>query len=132
MKNPNEIDSVDNHRYIRRILVIIYLTTTLSILFLPMFFGEAIGWMLGSIASSINFILLARSIRKGLNLEADKSKLKAVKGTLLRYVFLIVYSILIMIIIKPNILTFGISLLSAQIAIYVNEVLENLKRSKYH
>jgi hypothetical protein len=121
---------MENKRYVKRILVIILLTNIPAILTLPLFFREALGWILGSIASAINFIWLAHNVKMSLDLQPTKSKLNAVKGTYLRLMFLLIYSVLILNFVKPNIISFGLSLLAVQMVIYLNELVKNLKKSR--
>lgn len=121
---------MENRKYVKRILVIILLTNIPAALSLPLFFREALGWILGSVASAINFFWLAHNVKMSLGLQPTKSKLNAVKGTYLRLLFLLIYSVLILNFIKPNIISFGLSLLVVQIVIYLNEFVKNLKRSR--
>ena len=121
---------MENNKYVKRILVIILLTNIPAALSLPLFFKEALGWILGSVASAINFFWLAHNVKIGLGLQPTKSKLNAVKGTYLRLLFLLIYSVLILNFVKPNIISFGLSLLAAQMVIYLNEFVKNLKRSR--
>lgn len=122
---------MNNKIYVKRIVIIILLTNVPAILSLPLFYKEALGWISGSIASFINFIWLADNVKKSMRLLETKSKLNAVKGTLLRLLFLAVYSVVIVYLLRPNIVVFGLGLLSAQICIYGNEIYENIKKSKY-
>ena len=122
---------MENKKYVKRILVIILLTNIPAILTLPLFFREALGWILGSIASAINFFWLAHNVKMSLDLQPTKSKLNAVKGTYLRLMFLLIYSVLILNFVKPNIISFGLSLLAVQIVIYLNEFVKILKKSSF-
>ncbi len=122
---------MENRKYVKRILVIILLTNIPAALTLPLFFREALGWILGSTASAINFIWLAHNVKMSLSLQPTKSKLSAVKGTYLRLLFLLIYSVLILNFVKPNIISFGLSLLAAQMVIYLNEFIKNLKKSSF-
>ena len=122
---------MDNKAYVKRILTILLLTDIPAILILPLFFKEGMGWILGSLASAVNFLWLARNIKLSLNLQPSKSKLKAVKGTYLRLFFLLVYSVLILTFIKPNIIFLGFGLLASQIVLYLFELYTSLKKSKF-
>ena len=121
---------MENKKYVKRILVIILLTNIPAALTLPLFFREALGWILGSTASAINFIWLAHNVKMSLVLQPTKSKLNAIKGTYLRLLFLLIYSVLILNFIKPNIISFGLSLLAVQMVIYLNEFVNILKKSR--
>ena len=122
---------MDNKAYVKRILTIILLTNIPAILILPLFFKEGMGWILGSIASAVNFSWLAHNVKLSLELQPTKSKLNAVKGTYLRLLFLLVYAVLILQFLKPNLVIFGFGLLATQIVIYMFELISNLKKSKF-
>ena len=122
---------MDNKAYVKRIITIILLTNIPAILTLLIVSEEGLGWILGSLASAINFYWLAFNVKASLELQPSKSKLKAVKGTYLRLIFLLIYSILVLSFIKPNLISFGLGLLAAQVVIYLNELAEYLKKSKY-
>ena len=123
---------MDNKAYVKRILAIILLTNIPAILILLLVFEEGLGWILGSFASAVNFYWLAFNVKASLELQPSKSKQKAVKGTYLRLIFLLIYSILVLSFVKPNLISFGLGLLSAQIVIYLNELAEYLKKSKFY
>ncbi len=115
-------------KYIRRVIFIIFLTNVIAISILPLFFEDALGWILGSIASAISFWWLAVNLRKNLDLFPSKTKIKTVKNSFLRYMFLIVYTLIIMGFVKPNIITFGLGLMSSQMAIYLYEIYLKMKK----
>jgi ATP synthase I chain len=122
---------MNNKAYVKRIITIILLTNIPAILILLLVFEEGLGWILGSLASAINFYWLAFNVKASLELQPSKSKLKAVKGTYLRLIFLLIYSILVLSFVKPNLVSFGLGLLAAQVVIYLNELAEYLKKSKF-
>lgn len=123
---------MNNKAYVKRIITIILLTNIPAIMTLLLVFKEGLGWILGSLASAINFYWLAFNVKASLELQPSKSKLKAVKGTYLRLIFLLVYSVLVLSFIKPNLVIFGLGLLAAQIVIYLNELADFLKKSKFY
>jgi hypothetical protein len=122
---------MDNRTYVKRITLTILLTNIPAILSLPWFWKVGIGWIAGSLASAANFLWLAHNVKQSLDLQPSKSKLNAVKGTYLRLLSLLFYTVLIMSFLKPNIIIFGFGLLSAQIVIYLFELVSSTKRSKY-
>ncbi len=122
---------MNKRKYLRRILLIIFLTNIIATLTLPLFFNDAIGWILGSFASIGVLLWMAHDIEKNMNLMPGNAKLKTTKSLYFRYLALIVYSVLIIRLVKPNIITFGLGLLASQIAIYFNEIYEKLRRNKY-
>ncbi len=122
---------IDNQKYIKRIVTIILLTNIPAILSLPWFWRDALSLMLGSFASIVNFLWLAQNIKKSLQYQITKTKLVAVKGSFLRMGALVAYSLLLLVLIKPNLIFFGLGLLSTQIVIYVYEFYKSIKKSKY-
>ena len=122
---------MDNKAYVKRIIAIILLTNIPAALTLPLIYREGLGWILGSLVSAVNFWWLAYNVKSSLELQPAKSKLKAVKGTYLRLVFLLIYSVLVLSFIKPNLISFGFGLLAAQMVIYLNELADHLKKSKF-
>jgi hypothetical protein len=122
---------MNKRKYLRRILLIIFLTNIIATLTLPLFFNDAIGWILGSFASIGVLLWMAHDIEKNMNLMPGDAKLKTTKSLFFRYLALIVYSVLIIRLVKPNIIIFGLGLLASQIAIYFNEIYEKLRRNKY-
>ena len=123
---------MNNFRLLRNILIIIFLTNIPAALSLPVFFKESVGWILGSVGSAINLIWLARDVKKNIDVQAGKAKLNAFKGYYIRYLFLLVYSSAMILFIKPEVLYFGLGLLSAQIAIYLHEMWRWIRRNKYY
>ncbi|MCD4817939.1 MAG: ATP synthase subunit I [Candidatus Cloacimonetes bacterium] len=121
---------INTEKYIKNIVIIIILTNIPVILTLPLYYSKAIGWILGSLGSIINFIWLAKNVKANFELQEAKAKLKALKGYYLRFVFLITYSVLVVWLLKPDIIVFGMGLLSYQIAIYIHEIVSRIKSSK--
>ena len=116
---------------IRRILVIIFLTDLFAAMTLPLFFRQALGYILGSVGSTVYFLLLARDTRNILDTASGKAGEKAFKAYYLKYVFLILYSVLVVRFLKPDIIMFGIGLLSAQISIYIHVGWQSVRNNKY-
>jgi len=121
----------DNKKYVKKILLIILLTNILAILSLPWFLKQSISWILGTLGSAGNFYWLAYNLGRNLGLLPTKSRVNAAKGSLLRYAALTGFALAVFFIIKPNIIIFGAGLLSAQIVIYIVEIVRNLKDNKY-
>ncbi len=121
----------DNNKYIKKILMIILLTNIPAILSLPWFFEQSISWIMGTIGSAGNFLWLAHNLKKRIGLLPTKSRVSAAKGSLIRYAALMIFALAIFFLIKPNIIIFGIGLLSAQIVIYIVEIVRNLRDNKY-
>jgi len=117
--------------YIKNIAIIIFLTNLPVALTLPFYYNKAIGWILGSIGSIINFLWLAKHVKDSLDNQENKAKLKSLKGYYLRFVFLIGYSVLIVLIVKPDIIIFGLGLLASQMVIYLYEIVTRIKDNKF-
>ena len=121
----------ETRKLIKRILLIICLTN------LPMFFlllldwRKALGWILGSIGSGINFYWMGQYAYKNLMLDENSSKVKTTKSFFIRYLVLLVYSAIVMLIIKPEPISFGLGLLAAQISIYINLIYESIINSNF-
>ncbi|MBT4332264.1 MAG: hypothetical protein HOD64_03230 [Candidatus Cloacimonetes bacterium] len=49
----------------------------------------------------------------------------------MRYAALTIFALTIFFLVKPNIIVFGAGLLSAQIVIYIVEIVGNLRNNKY-
>lgn len=121
----------DNNKYIKKILLIILLTNIPAFLSLPWFFNQSISWIMGTIGSAGNFFWLAHNLKKSIGLLPTKSRVNAAKGSLTRYATLTIFALAIFFLVKPNIIIFGAGLLSAQIVIYIVEIVRNLKNNKY-
>lgn len=121
---------MNNESYVKRIALIIILTNIAALLTLPWFFKDGISWILGASASLGNFLWLADNVKKSIDLVPTKSKLTAMKGAMLRMIALLFYAIIIVFLLKPNIILFGLGLLSAQIIIYLTEFVKFIKSNK--
>ena len=121
----------DNNKYIHKILLIIILTNILAFLSLPWFFKQSISWIMGTIGSAGNFYWLAHNLKNQIGLLPTKSRVNAAKGSLTRYAALTIFALAVFFLVKPNIIIFGAGLLSAQIVIYIVEIVRNLKNNKY-
>lgn len=121
----------DNNLFVRKILSLILLTEIPAILCLPLFFGVSLGWILGALASAINFYWLVKNVDASVSLQPSKSKLIAIKGTYLRMAFLLIYSIIVLTFIKPNLISYGFGLLAAQIVLYLYVLIERIEKSKF-
>lgn len=118
-------------KLLKKIVLIIFLTNIPAVLSLPIFFSGSIGWILGSVASATYLIWLAHDVKKCLQAHIGKAKVAAMKGYFFRYLFLIVYSILVVLLVKPDILLYGFGLLSGQLAIYLHVFWEWMRKNKY-
>ena len=101
-----------------KIISIVCLTNIPALVFLPIRYDQAIGWIAGSVASILNFYWLSCNVTKIMKIEIAASKLKSYKLFYLRYLALAVYSVLVVILLKPDIVIYGIGLVSVQLSIY--------------
>jgi len=124
--------SKENRKFVFWVSILIFLTAIPSIFLLLSDFKFGIGWMLGSIGSFINFIWMVVSTASAIYQGESRAKLGAIKGFYFRFMFLVVYSILIIVIIKPDILGFGIGLISAQFCIVLFELVRSVKKSRFN
>ena len=117
---------MNTNKYIKKIVVIIILT---SIPFIALIYTKptiGLGWVLGALASCVNFLFMAKSASKVLGLTEKGSKIKTIKGFYLRYVFVLIYAVLVVKILNVDIISFGLGLLASQIAIYIEFILKSL------
>ncbi|MDP8267747.1 MAG: hypothetical protein P9L97_03360 [Candidatus Tenebribacter davisii] len=121
----------ENNKYIKKILLIILLTNIPAIMCLPWLLKPSLSWILGTAGSAGNFIWLAHNLKMRIGLLPTKSRVKAAKWSLIRYSVLAGYALVIFFLVKPNIIIFGAGLLSAQIVIYIVEIVKTFKNSKF-
>lgn len=112
--------------YVKQILFIVFLTNIPAILTVRSNLGIAIGWFIGMFASSVNFCWLSFMISRKIDSTADNAGVKSFSGFYLRYLFLIAFSVFVVLFIKPNILAYGAGLISVQIAIYIHYAYNSL------
>lgn len=122
---------MNNTQFLRRLTLIICLTNIPAILTLPLFFRASVGWILGSAASIVRLFWLAHSVKSSLADVTYKARISSLRSFYLRYLFLVVYAVLVIKFIKPDIIFLGIGLLSGQIAIFLNEIYESIRQNKY-
>lgn len=125
------MDKASNKAFVRKTLTLILLTEIPAFLTLPLFWRVSLGWILGALASAANFYWLAKNVESSISQQPTKSKLNAVKGTYLRMAFLLIYSLIILTFVKPNVISFGFGLLAAQIILYLHILVENIEKSKF-
>ncbi len=110
---------IDN--YLKKILFIVLVTDIVALVLLFFFKKQSLGWILGSLASMGNLIWLSNSVKQNILKTEKQSQVSSLKNFYFRYPAIIVYSLLVVYFIKPNIFFFGAGLLSGQIAIYITE-----------
>lgn len=117
--------------YTMKILVIISLTNIPAILSLPLFYRESLGWILGTIGGAGNFYWLSYVVKSGLSESAAASKLKALKGFYFRFLALAGYAVLVVMFLKPDIISFGMGIFSVQMVIFLQAIYEWVTKNKY-
>ena len=122
---------VDNKKYVFTILKIIFLTNIPALFFLIVNFESSIGWMTGSLASAVNFWFMARKTLAILPEEGKANAFKTAKLFVIRYMFLIVWSLLILYFLKPELMAYCLGLLAAQIAIFLYQIYLSIRYGKY-
>ncbi len=125
------MEEISPRSLIRRVVIIICLTIVFATLTLPFAFRAAFGYILGAVGSGAWFLMLARDIRLGLGLSHQAARRRALTGHYLRFLFLGVYGLLVAWLLRPNLITFGLGLLAAQLGIYGGVLWESARKSKY-
>jgi hypothetical protein len=122
METQSTQPEFDNKKYVFSILRIILLTNIPAFIILISDFKSGIGWITGSFASGVNFYLMAR---RTLSL-SDSYLGASVKGIskfyAIRYLLLIIWSVLVIMLLKPELIVYCLALLSAQFAVVVYQV----------
>lgn len=114
-------------KYIKNLIVVILLMDIPALITLHYFPKQSLGWIFGSIGSIGNMIWLAISVKKNILQTEKKAQVGSLKSYYFRYPILILYSVLIVYLFKPNIIILGLGLLSGQMAIYIYEIYKNTR-----
>ena len=114
----------ENKQYVYSILKIILLTNLPAVLMLFTVPKSGIGWMAGSLASAVNFWFLALKVMHiSPKTNTKTGAMNSVsKMFILRFVVLVAWAIFVMLVIKPDLISFCIGLLAAQFAIFIHHV----------
>jgi len=121
---------IDNKEYVKKILIIIFLTNLPALATMLIDFKSSIGWITGSIASAVNFWFMAKNTF-ALNSDYTNANVKKTsKFFMIRFLFLISWSVLILSLLKPEIITYCVGLFSAQIAIVLFQFWSQLTNSR--
>ena len=123
--------SKKNRHFVIWVSALILLTATPAIFLLWSDFEFGIGWLLGSFGSLINFNWMVISTASALFQGEARAKVGAIKGFYFRFMFLLLYSIIIVVIVKPNIIALGVGLVSAQMCIIFYELINSVKQSRF-
>ena len=121
---------MSNAKYIKKIIRIICLTIGIAFLFLPWQMKESISFISGAVLSLLNIWWLSRNIMGNLSLNENKARLQVFKNFYLRYLVLIVCSVVLVKFAGINVIIYGLGLLTGQIVIVVVQLLESFSASK--
>jgi hypothetical protein len=116
-----------NKKFVFEIIKINLLTNFYSIILLFSDFKNGIGWLAGVVASSVNFYILSHVT---FSMNSNSSSANAIRGSktfFIRFAFLVVWSILVFVLIKPNIILYSVGLLSTQISIILYQIYHYIK-----
>jgi hypothetical protein len=109
------IKSKELRNFLIRIYKLIFLTDLLSLAFLPINYKLSLGYILGSLASSINFYFQAISMEKRANMSSSSARLSAFKNFYLRYALLGAIIFIFIRFLPVHIFTLILGLISIQI-----------------
>ena len=114
----------ENRQYVYSILKIILLTNVPAVFMLFSVPKSSIGWMAGSLASAVNFWFLAQKVMHISPKTNTKSgAMNSVsKVFILRFMVLVAWAVFVMLVLKPDLVTFCIGLLATQFAIFIHHV----------
>lgn len=115
----------DNQLFFRKIIKIICLTIGVAILFLPWQMMLSISYIAGAVLSLINVWMIAKKIDSSLEMSESRSRLNGLKSFYLRYLVLIVCSVILVKFAGINIVVYGAGLLSGQLVIIIVQAAES-------
>jgi hypothetical protein len=123
MFNTKQTDFTEYKKYIWKIIFIIFLLCLPSIAMVFADYKTSIGWITGAIASAANFWFMSYKLSHLHPASGGKANaIKTASTFIFRFLFLIVWAGIVLLIIKPNILAFCFGLFAAQIAIVLYHV----------
>ena len=118
-----------NDTYVKEVIKINLLFILPFLILIFFRYKIALGFITGAIASIINLIIMAYNTYVALNYEV-KIKSKILKTYIGRYLFIILYSIIIIKYLKVNIIFYGFGLLSSTISLIIFEINDKLVKKK--
>jgi|GEM_PF-1452723 len=129
--NTVEIDhKINNKKYVLLILKIIFLTNLPALVMLLSDFKSSIGWMAGSLASGVNFWFMAKQTFALMPKNSKANALKTSKIFMFRFLFLILWSVLVLLLLKAELMSYCLGLFSAQIAIVAHQIYHSFRYGK--
>lgn len=128
--SDKKTDDIDNNAFVFLIIKIIFLTNLPAFAILPVSFKSGIGWISGSVASAVNFWFMARHTIDLMPQQSQENVKKISKIFLFRYFFIVLWSLLILIFVKPDLISYCLGLLSAQISIVAYQCYNYLRNGR--
>jgi len=114
---------LENRKFVFLILKIILLTNIPAIVMLIPDFKNSIGWITGSLASGVNFWFMSQKTTE-LDPESGKKSIVVImsKAFILRYAFLVIWSVFVILVIKPEMIAYCLGLFAAQFSIVIYHI----------
>lgn len=116
---------MNNQEFIKKVIRIICLTIGVSFLFMPWRVMISVSYISGALFSVLNVWWIGRKIESSLNQTESRARLSGLKGFYLRYLILIICSVILVKFVGINIIVYGLGLLSGQIVIIVVQAAES-------
>ena len=116
---------MNNKEFIKKVVLIICLTIGVAFLFMPWQVKISVSYIAGAFLSILNVWRIGRKIEESLYQTESRARLSGLKGFYLRYLILIVCSVLLVKFAGINIVVYGLGLMSGQIAIIVVQASES-------
>lgn len=117
------MNSPSSQKLLTSLMAIICLTNVIALLFLPWLTRGSVSWICGSTLSLVNLWLMARKLHKHLMLSEKGAQLAGYKDFNLRFLILIILSVLAVKFLYLNILIFGAGLLSGQMWLFISTLI---------
>jgi hypothetical protein len=131
IEEGKNVSHAENKKYVFSIIKIILLTNIPAIVFLPADVKNSLGWILGSIASAANFWFMTYKVyRLSPDADSKSAHINTSKVFMLRFLFLIVWSVFVLAVIRPNVVSFCIGLLAAQVSVFIYHIYYVLTHGK--
>jgi hypothetical protein len=118
-------------KFVISVIVIICLTNIPALLLIPTNFKGAYSWFFGSMGSAVNFFWMYIAAASAFGPIAKSAQIKTVKAFYFRYLFLIVYALVVVKLLKADIVIFGLGLLAAQGVIFSKSLIESVISDRF-
>ncbi len=118
--------------YVYRILKLLFLTNVICILLFWKSFYVWLGFLLGSVAGSLNFYFQAKGTEKDIEFTPKQAKLNVFKNFYMRYLILFVVLILIVKLIPVNLISLLVGVVSVQIILLAHGLISGYRKKILH